>query len=68
MEFENCLFGTSNNSVVLLGSTDNHDGIVKGSLSFFHKLFSSTTNDDGASFGLRATFEKVEPYRNRIIK
>ena len=67
MKFENCSFGTSNNSIVLLGSTDNHDGIMKRSFSFFHKLFSSTTNDNGASFSLGAAFEEVESNQNNYF-
>ena len=52
---------TGNNSIVLRGTSHNHDGIVERALCFFHELLCTTADDDGASLGLRTTGEKVEP-------
>ena len=51
---------TSHDGIVLLCATHDHDCIVKRTFCLFHELFGSTTNDDGASFGLWATSENVE--------
>lgn len=57
---------TSNDSVIFGGTSDNHDGVVERALSFLHKLFGTTTNDDRARFCLGTPGEEVEP-ETRII-
>lgn len=52
---------TSNNSVVLDGTSYNHDGVVKRTLSFFHELLGTATDEDRACFSLGASGEEVEP-------
>lgn len=52
--------GTCNDSVVLHGPSDDHDGVVQRPLRLLHELLGSTADDDRASLGLRAAGEEVE--------
>ena len=51
---------TSDNSVVLDGTSDDHDSVVERALSFFHELLGTTTDEDCARLGLGTSSEEVE--------
>lgn len=43
------------------GPSDNHDGIMQGSLCLLHELLGATTEDDGTSLCLGAASEEIVP-------
>lgn len=43
------------------GPPHNHDGVMQGPLCLLHKLFSTTTEDDGTCLGLSAASEEIVP-------
>ena len=50
---------SSNNSLGLNSSDDNHEGIIERSFGFFNVLRGSSSQDDGDSLGSRASSEHV---------
>merc|ERR1719400_2902487 len=51
-----------NHRVILHCFPDYHDGIMKRSLSFFHKLFCSSSQNNGAGLRLGASIEEIKSF------
>lgn len=48
------------------GSSNDHNGIIKGSLSFLDKLFGSSSENDGGGFTLGTSSEHVKSFSSKL--
>ena len=53
---------TGDNSVVLQGATDDHDGVVQRALRLLHELLRSSADDKGTRLALWHAGEEVKAF------
>jgi len=58
---------TCNYSVVLHGTSHNHDGVVKGTLGLLNELLGPSPQQESARLGLGTACEKVIPARQHML-